>query len=112
MSTSSPAAKPANTMTSSAAADVMMRPVRSSPMAMARSLSPVVVPRLLDAGEQEHLVVHRQPEGEQEHDERHGGVERADGVEAEQARQVAVLEHPHEHAERGARATARSSPPP
>ena len=30
---------------------------------------------LLDAGEQEHLVVHRQPEGDAEHEDRHGDVE-------------------------------------
>ena len=59
-------------------------------------------PGLLDAGEQEHLVVHRQAEGEDEDDERDGGIERADGVEAEQARQVAVLEHPDQGAEGGA----------
>ena len=58
-------------------------------------------PGLPDAGEQEDLVVHRQAEGEDEDDERDGGIERADAVEAEQARQVAVLEHPDQGPEGG-----------
>ena len=30
---------------------------------------------LLDAGQEEHLVVHRQPEGDAEHEDRGGGVD-------------------------------------
>jgi hypothetical protein len=54
---------------------------------------------LLDAGEQEHLVVHRQPEGDTEHEHRHGCGQPARGGEVEQARQVALLEDPHHRPE-------------
>src|SRR5207249_427494 len=56
---------------------------------------------LLDARQQEDLVVHRQPEGDAEHEDRGGRVEGADGGEVESAREVAVLEDPHHGAERG-----------
>ena len=63
-----------------------------------------LVVHLLDAGEQEHLVVHRQPEGEDQDQHRHPQVERADGVEAEQTGEVAFLEDPDHGAEAGAEA--------
>ena len=52
---------------------------------------------LLDTGEHEYLVVHRQGEGDHR-DERDGGDVDGpgDGVVARQPLQVAVLEHPHE----------------
>ena len=68
MATISPAAKPANTMTISSAADVMIRPRALQALGHGAVVVAGLVPRLLDAGEQEHLVVHRQPEGEDEHD--------------------------------------------
>ena len=40
---------------------------------------------LLDPREQEHLVVHRQPEGDAEHEDRHRRVDGAGGGEAEQS---------------------------
>jgi hypothetical protein len=56
--------------------------------------------QLLDPREQEHLVVHREPEREG-HDEReHVRLDPAGRHEAQEPRQVPVLEHPHEHAER------------
>ena len=63
-----------------------------------------LVVHLLDAGEQEHLVVHRQAEGEDQDQHGHPQVEGADGVEAEQSRQVTFLEDPHHRAEAGAQA--------
>src|ERR1700749_1890204 len=56
------------------------------------------VVRLLDAGQQEHLVVHGQPEGDAEDQQDHRDVGRAGG-EAEQPGQVPVLEDPHQRAE-------------
>src|SRR5215213_3088829 len=60
-----------------------------------------LVPGLLDPREQEHLVVHGQPEGEHEDQHRDGDVDHARRVEAEQPGQVALLEHPHQGAEAG-----------
>ena len=50
---------------------------------------------LLDAREQEDLVVHRQAEGDAEHQDRTGEHELAGRGEVEQARQMALLEDPH-----------------
>ena len=58
------------------------------------------VPLLADPGEQEHLVVHRQPEQDGQHQDRVGRVEEALRREAEQAGQVALGEDPGDHAER------------
>jgi hypothetical protein len=56
-------------MTSSAA-QVMMRPERCRPLATRDGVTvAVLVVALLDAGHQEHLVVHRQ--AEREHDDRY-----------------------------------------
>ncbi len=67
---------------------------------MAEGVGVVVagVVQFLDAGEDEDLVVHRQPEGDDEQQHGHGDRQRA-GVEAEQAGQVAVLEDPDGDAE-------------
>jgi hypothetical protein len=59
---------------------------------------------LLDAGQEEHLVVHRQAEGDAEHEDRHRRVDAAGGREVEQAGEVAVLEDPDHRAERGGQA--------
>jgi hypothetical protein len=53
---------------------------------------------LLDTGQQEHLVVHGQPEGDAEDQQDHRDVGRG-GREAEQPGQVPVLEDPHQGAE-------------
>ncbi len=58
---------------------------------------PVVL--LLDARQQEHLVVHGEAEGDAEHQDRRRGVRGADGGEVEDAGQVPVLEHPDHGAE-------------
>ena len=64
-------------------------------------LSPVRSCSSLMREQQEHLVVHRQAEGDAEHQDRRRRVERAGGREAEEAGEVAVLEDPHHRAERG-----------
>ena len=76
-----------------------MRPERCRPVATARVVVAALVVALLDPREQEHLVVHRQPEREDEDHDRHPHLDRAEGVEAEQPGQVAVLEDPHQRAE-------------
>ncbi|CAB4726599.1 unannotated protein [freshwater metagenome] len=58
------------------------------------------VPLLADPGEQEDLVVHREPEEDGEHQDRVGRVEVALRREAEQVGSVAVAEDPRDHAER------------
>src|SRR5215216_4410971 len=60
-----------------------------------------LVPGLLDPRQQEHLVVHGQPEGEDEDQYRDGDVDHARGVEAERPREVAFLEHPDQGPEAG-----------
>ena len=59
------------------------------------------VDELLDPADDEHLVVHREPEEDGEEEERQPRHDRAVRVEAEQPLQVAVLEDPDEHAVRG-----------
>ena len=63
-------------------------------------LGPRVV-RLLDARQQEHRVVGGQAERQRAEQDRLGQVQGADAVVAEQALQAAVLEDPHQDAERG-----------
>jgi hypothetical protein len=94
---SSPAANPAKTMTMSRAAEVMMRPERCSPRATAlvgRRGPPFV--ELDDAGEEEDLVVHGEPEPERQHQQRDGVLDTAHGVESEHVFQVPFLEDPHD----------------
>ena len=93
-------AKARNVTASSAAAAVTMRPVRSRPVRDRLHVVARAVVLLLDAGEQEDLVVHRQPERDAEHQDRRRRVERARGREVEDARPVALLEDPHHRAER------------
>ena len=62
-----------------------------------------LVEHLLHAGEQEHLVVHRQAEDDGEHEHGDDGPDRLRGaLEAEHAGAVAVLEHEHREPERRA----------
>ena len=71
------------TTASSRAALVMMRPVRCTPVATARVVVVGEVPLLPDPGEQEDLVVHRQPDQDRQHEDRLGRVEEAGRGEAE-----------------------------
>ena len=64
-----------------------------------------VVAGLLDPGEDEHVVVHREPEQDREDEDRDERLDRA-GLEPEQLRAVAVLEHEHEQAEAPRRSRA------
>ena len=64
-----------NTTAISSAAAVTMRPVRSRPRATAALVSAPSVVLLLDAGEEEDLVVHRQAEGDAEHQDRRRRVD-------------------------------------
>ena len=66
-----------NTQIMMAAAAVMTRAVLASPSATAQVLSPRPPPLLPDPRQQEHLVVHRQPEQDGEHHERDPRVDRA-----------------------------------
>ena len=60
------------------------------------------VERLADAADDEHVVVHREPEQDHEHEQRQPGRDAADGLEVQQALEVAVLEDPRDHAVGGA----------
>src|SRR5262249_38051289 len=55
-----------------------------------------------DPADDEHLVVHRQPEQDREHEQRHVGHHRHRAVEADQAVQPAPLEYRGQHAVGGA----------
>ena len=103
--------EPATTITISAA-EVTIRPLRSSPCATAVGLSAVCLPALAHPAEQEHLVVHRQPEQDAEQDHRLGRLHEPERPRPEQRREVAVLEDPDERAERGEDRQACSSPAP
>ena len=79
----------------------MIRPERCRPRADRLVVGQPAVVQLLDPGQQEDLVVHRQPEAErQQQSTGMRGLDPADRGEAEQAAQVAVLEDPDHHAER------------
>ena len=99
---SSPRAKAANTQNMISAAAVMTRAVAARPSATAVALSLRAVVLLLDAREEEHLVVHRQAEhdGEQEH--RHPRLDRPGLVDADQLHAPAPLEDGDEDAVGGA----------
>ena len=98
---SSSIAKEAKTTTMTAAAAVITRPVSASPSRTAARASRAVQPLLVDAGDEEDLVVHREPEHDRE--EHHGdeGVDRP-GLDAEQAGEPAALEDRLDDAERRA----------
>ena len=61
---------------------------------------------LADPAEDEHVVVHREPEQDHEQEDRQERVDAAGGVEAEQLLPPAVLEDEHEDAVRGRRPRA------
>ena len=54
---------------------------------------------LLDPGEQEHLVVHGQPEPERPDERYQGGLQAGYAFEVEQVRKVALDEHPDRDAQ-------------
>ena len=95
-------AMPAKTQTMMAAAPVMMLAVR--PHAVGHRFAGVagVVEALLDAAEQEDLVVHREPEQQAEEEQRHPGLDRVDLGQAEQVGADALLEDEHQEAVGGA----------
>ena len=57
---------------------------------------------LLDPRQQEHLVIHGEPEGDAEHEDRCRRVGQTGGGDAERACEVVLLEDPDHGAERGA----------
>ena len=73
------------------AADVMTRAVAAMPLTTDSVLSPVVEVLLPDPGQQEHLVVHRQPEEDGEHHHRH----EADDRHRSRARRTGRSPQPH-----------------
>ena len=100
MTRSSPATNPAKTtMTiSGRRRDDPTRPLQAEPDRLVVGQPGVV--QLLDPGEQEDLVVHRQTEPERDDEGDDIGLDPARRREAEQAVQVPVLEHPDEHPQR------------
>ena len=94
--------EPATTTTMSAA-QVTIRPLRSRPRGDRLAVVAGAVPGLLHPRQQEDLVVHRQPEQDAEQDHRLGRLDEAERREAEERRQVAVLEDPDQRAEADAR---------
>ncbi len=76
MTSRSPAAKPAKTMTMSRAAEVMIRPERCRPERHGLAGVVALLVQLDDPREEEDLVVHRQAEAEREHEQRDGVLER------------------------------------
>ena len=100
------------TTTMIAAAVVITRAVAADADRDAAVASPVRDPRLVHPGEQEHLVVHRQPEHDREHQHRH---ERRDGhvlVDPDQRRSPSPTGTPRRRRRRPRRPRAGSSPPP
>src|SRR5215217_2439470 len=88
--TSWPDAKPLKTTMMIAAAPVISRAVDATPWTIASGVS------LVDAAEQEHLVVHREPEQHAEQEDRDPRVDPLDLGEAEQVGADALLEDEHE----------------
>ena len=84
------------------AAEVMTRPVRARPSITACVVVARSLPGLLDVRHQEDLVVHRQPEQDREHHQRHVADDRHRAVEADERRAPALLEDRSHDAERGA----------
>ena len=87
-------AKPTNTRTITAAADVMMRPERCRPLRTATSLGSPRVDVFLDARQQEHFVVHRQPEAEGDDHNQYVGLDAARRRELQRPLQMPVGEYP------------------
>ena len=114
MSTASAIAKPSDLMTMTddsanapktatmiSAAPVMIPPVIANALRDRPGVVAVHEVALTDAGEEQHLVVHRQSEEDREHQDRRGGDDRPRRVEVEQPGEVALLEDPDQRAEAG-----------
>ena len=86
------------TTTTMMAAEVTIRPLRSRP-SPPRPVVAGPVPGLLHPRQQEHLVIHREPEEHAEEDHRLGRLDEAERLEPERRREVAVLEDPDERPE-------------
>ena len=95
-------AKIENTPTITTAALVTTPAVALMPCATASSVRSPRVDRLADPADDEHVVVHREAEQDHEQEQRQPRRDPADGLEVEQALEVAVLEDPGDHAVGGA----------
>ena len=105
MITSSRVTKTLKTTTMIAAALVIVPDVIEMPRATASFEREPVVAGLLDPGEDEDVVVHREPEQDREDEDGHERLDRA-RLEAEQLRAVAVLEDERPAARRPRRSRA------
>ena len=85
ISTMSANANEAATTTTISAAEVTIRPLRSSPRGDGLGVVAGPVPDLLHPRQQEDLVVHRQPEQDAEQDHRLGRLDEPERLEAEDA---------------------------
>ena len=79
-----PATSPERAPTMMSAAALTTRPVWARPSVTARALSCERSQRLAHAGDEEHLVVHGQPEQHGEKEDRHPALDLDDAVKAEQ----------------------------
>ena len=89
-----------NTQTMISAAEVITLPVEARPSTTALLGVAGLLVVLLDLREQEHLVVHREPEQDREHQQRHVAHDRRGALEPDQGCAVALLEHERHHAVR------------
>ena len=83
------------------AAAVITRPVAAWPIRTEWPLSSVLHPLLVHAADQEHLVVHREPEQDREHHHRQERLDRP-GPDPERPGEEALLEDEGDDAERRA----------
>ena len=99
---SPPNTKLRNTEIMMSAAEVMTRAVVVMPTITDSVLSSAVDVLLADAAEEEHLVVHREPEQDREHEHRDEADDRQRLVDADAGRAPPLLEHEHDDAVGGA----------
>jgi hypothetical protein len=85
-----------------AAALVTVPDVMAMPRATAWSEGRPRSPRFLDAGQDEHVVVHREAEQDREDDHRHERFDRP-RLDREDVAEEPILEHQHHDAVRGGR---------
>ena len=76
--------KAPNTLIMISAAEVITRAVLDRPLTTASWLSPLADVLLADAGQEEHLVVHREAEEDGEHDQWEERVDRHRGVQPDE----------------------------
>ena len=99
MTRSPPRMNDPNTRIMIRAAAVIVLPVAASPLRTASRVVPGLQPLLVDAGDEEDLVVHRQPEEDGEQHHREERLDRTGSVDPEHAAQPAPLEDGHQDAE-------------